>query len=121
MDKPTLIIGASLQPERYSNMAIVKLLKYNHTVYAIGSKQGVVQHIIIHTSTTIHITSVHTVSLYINATLQEQYYKYILELKPTRLIFNPGTENEVLYNKATAIGIQCLNACTLVMLQSQLY
>ncbi len=35
-----LVIGASLKPERYSNKAIKMLKEYNHTVFAIGLREG---------------------------------------------------------------------------------
>ena len=39
----TLVIGASENPERYSNMAIKLLRKYRHSVVAIGNKSGKVE------------------------------------------------------------------------------
>jgi hypothetical protein len=44
------------------------------------------------------------------------YYDYILSLKPKRIIFNPGTENEELMKLAKQNNIQPVVACTLVML-----
>ncbi len=119
-NKPTLVIGASTNEERYSNKAINKLLLHNHTVYALGTKAGKVANINIQT-TAIPIANVDTVTLYINNTLQQNYYEYILELNPKRIIFNPGTENEALFQLATDSGIFCINACTLVMLQTNQY
>ena len=40
MVKKTLVIGASLKTDRYSNIAIKKLVKYNYNVEAIGNKNG---------------------------------------------------------------------------------
>ena len=37
-------------------------------------------------------------------------------LRPKRIIFNPGTENEVFEKAAQAKGIETIEACTLVML-----
>jgi hypothetical protein len=52
---------------------------------------------------------------------QEPYYDYILGLKPRRIIFNPGTENPELEMLASEAGIECLEACTLVMLSTGQY
>jgi uncharacterized protein len=120
MNKPTLVIGASTNEERYSNKAIHKLLLDKHTVYAIGAKEGMVNNVLISTEM-LYIENVHTITLYINSSLQEAYTAYILELQPKRLIFNPGTENETLYKLATTNGIACIDACTLVMLQTKQY
>ena len=40
--KRTLVLGASLKPERYSNMAIQRLISSNHEVVAYGPKEGTI-------------------------------------------------------------------------------
>jgi predicted CoA-binding protein len=64
---------------------------------------------------------VDTVTLYLNPAHQEMYYDYIVSLKPRRLIFNPGTENDELNSLAASNGIKTLEACTLVMLSTGQY
>jgi hypothetical protein len=45
----------------------------------------------------------------------------IINLAPKRIIFNPGTENPILANRAKAAGIATIEACTLVMLTTGQY
>jgi len=45
-----------------------------------------------------HFNDIHTITLYLNKKRQKEYYSYIISLKPKRVIFNPGTENEELMN-----------------------
>jgi len=116
----TLVIGASLKPERYSNQAIKLLRKYNHQVIAIGSKAGKILDVEIQNETPL-ISDIHTVTLYLNPVLQKQYYNYILNLKPRRIIFNPGTENDELIELAQDIHIECIENCTLVMLHNGMF
>ncbi len=118
--KKTLVIGASDNPSRYSYLAINKLKRYDHDVIAIGRKQGTVAGVDI-TTEMAPFKNVDTVTLYINPTLQHAYYNYILSLKPRRIIFNPGTENNELEQLAKANGIIALEACTLVMLSTNQY
>lgn len=40
MAKKTLVIGASENPSRYSNLAVKKLLAHNHPVIALGKRPG---------------------------------------------------------------------------------
>jgi predicted CoA-binding protein len=120
MNKPTLVIGASSNEERYSNKAIKMLVKHQHDVKAIGQKEGVVEGVTIDT-TTPHFENIDTVTLYINPTLQENYYEYILSLNPKRIIFNPGTENPIFYEMFTSKGIEAIEACTLVLLTTTQY
>ena len=118
--KKTVVLGASDNPARYSYLAVEKLNRYGHPVVAIGKKEGQVgaTHII-----TAHPDEkeVDTVTLYLNPQLQKQYYDYILSLHPKRIVFNPGTENEELYDLAKKNGIEVMEACTLVLLGTGQY
>ena len=40
MSKKTLVMGASLNPQRYSNIAMRRLVSSGHQVVAFGLKQG---------------------------------------------------------------------------------
>ncbi|MBP8792693.1 MAG: CoA-binding protein, partial [Lutibacter sp.] len=58
---------------------------------------------------------------YLSAENQVQYYNYILSLKPKRVLFNPGTDNDELEDLLTENGIAFELACTLVLLSIQQY
>ncbi len=118
--KKTLVIGASENTGRYSNMAIRKLRTYNHPVVAIGLRKGTVGDVVIETEK-IGFDDIHTVTLYLNPNRQKEYYNYIISLHPQRIIFNPGTENTDFYELANQNGIETKEACTLVMLSSGQY
>lgn len=118
--KKTLVLGASTNPERYSNKAIHKLVGKQHVVVAIGQKEGEVAGSKIHT-TTFPIENLDTVTLYLRPSVQKEYYDYIIDLKPKRVLFNPGTENPEFYKLLTAKGIQYEEACTLVLLATNQY
>ena len=115
MNKPTAIIGASSNPERYSYMATVKLKKYGHTVYPVGIKEGNIENELILLNKP-SLQGVHTVTLYLGAKNQPEWYDYIFALQPKRIVFNPGAENQELHEAAQKKGIECIEACTLVML-----
>lgn len=115
--KKTMVLGASSNPNRYSYLAIDKLQRYNHPVVAIGRKAVNVLGVDVKT-TTDNYDDIDTVTIYLNPQNQKQYYNYILSLKPRRIIFNPGAENDELSQMAEAQGIQPLEACTLVMLST---
>ncbi len=113
--KKTLVIGASTNPERFSYKAIKLLRKYEHPVEAIGVKEGEIDEIVIQKNKSI-IIDIDTVTMYVGSKNQPEYYNYILELKPKRIIFNPGTENEEFEKMAKEAGIEVVDDCTLVML-----
>lgn len=120
MNKKTLVFGASLKPERYANMAINKLRAHEIDVVAFGLKEGIVNDVEIDTEL-MPYEDIHTVTLYLNPKRQEAYYDYILSLQPKRVIFNPGTENEVFQKLLKENNISYENACTLVLLSINQY
>ena len=120
MAKKTLVVGASLKPERYSNMAILRLRNYGHTVKAFGLREGEVDTVSIDTEL-LDYEAIDTVTLYLNPKRQEAYYHYIIGLKPNRVIFNPGTENPDFYKLLVENDIAYEVACTLVLLSTNQY
>jgi uncharacterized protein len=118
--KKTLVLGASDNPERYSYLAVKSLTAHQHPVIALGNRPGIIGTQVIQTEKK-HIEGVDTVTLYLNAYNQQQYYDYIFSLQPKRIIFNPGAENDELYRAAQQKGIVALEACTLVLLSTGQY
>ena len=118
--KTTLVLGASNNPARYSNMAINWLRKNHHPVVAVGKRPGNVADVFVSTETC-KIENLDTVTLYLNPVNQKEYYQYILDSKPKRIIFNPGTENEELADLAKGKDIKVIDACTLVLLSTGQY
>jgi uncharacterized protein len=116
----TLVIGATTNKERYAYKAIQSLVNNSHQVVAIGQKEGMALDVKIETNKT-NLKGIDTVTLYINPKIQEEYYDYVLQLNPRRVIFNPGTENEVFAKKLQEKNIQTENACTLVLLATKQY
>lgn len=120
MKKKTLVIGASLNTSRYSNIAINRLVHAGHKVKAIGLRKGTIAGIAIDTEK-INYNNIDTVTLYINPKRQPEYYDYILSLNPGRIIFNPGTENPEFYQILDKNNISYEVACTLVLLSTNQY
>ena len=118
--KKTLVLGASANPEQYSNMAVKKLLSAGHPVEAIGKEVFELETITAHANQEPFL-GIHTVTLYMTAGRQANYEEYILSLHPKRIIFNPGAENPDFFKKARLAGIEVLEACTLVMLSTGAY
>jgi predicted CoA-binding protein len=120
--KKTVIIGATTNPGRYAYLAASMLKEYNHEIVPVGIKDGAVfGEEILDIFKKPEIPDVDTVTLYIGPHRQAEHIDYILNLKPKRIIFNPGTENDEFIKKAEEQGVEALEACTLVMLRSLQY
>lgn len=120
VDYKTLVIGASKKAERYANQAVLRLLNASIEVVPMGVKPGKIADIDFVPPFT-PLKGIHTVSLYLSPSRQEEYFDYVINLKPKRVIFNPGTENISFAKKLSAVGIFWENACTLVLLSTDQY
>lgn len=118
--KKTLIIGATPNADRYAYRAAHLLTAKGHSIINVGIKQGEVAGVKIEKADKPY-ADIDTITLYIGPDLQEAYFNYILETKPKRVIFNPGTENSVLEKMLDLHGIESLEACTLVLLSTGQY
>lgn len=118
--KKTLVIGASLNPTRYSNLAINRLSQAGHSVEAVGLREGIVAGVPIKKEK-VNFNNIDTITLYVNASRQPDYYDYIVSLNPKRIIFNPGTENTEFYDILEKNNIEYEVACTLVLLSTNQY
>jgi predicted CoA-binding protein len=116
----TLVLGASLKPNRYSNYAIQRLVAHDYEVVAIGLKEGIVDGVTIDIELKAY-KDIDTVTLYLNAKRQVSYYDYIIGLKPNRIIFNSGTENPEFFQLIKENNINFEIACTLVLLSTNQY
>ena len=120
MNKKTVVLGASPNPARYSYLAVNRLVAHGHDVVAVGRRKGKINNIEVITEHPA-LNDVDTITLYLNAQNQKQYYDYILSLHPKRIIFNPGAENPELADLALKNNIKPMEACTLVLLSTGQY
>lgn len=118
--KKTIVIGASENPDRYAYKATMALHQTGHEVIPVGLRSGAIHGINIRTDKPL-IEQIDTVTLYVGPQNQEAWKEYILQLKPKRVIFNPGTENPNFENQLKKVGIEVEEACTLVMLSVGTY
>ncbi|NAS11872.1 CoA-binding protein [Poritiphilus flavus] len=118
--KKTLVFGASTQPNRYSNLAIHRLVAKGIETVAFGRMAGEVLNVQIKTNLE-DFQNIHTLTLYMNPYNQRTFYDAILDLAPKRVIFNPGTENFHFYELLREKDIEVEVGCTLVMLATGQY
>ena len=118
--KRTLIVGASPNSDRYSFIATEMLQAYKHEVYPFGLRAGKIGSNVIELAWPAQ-QDFDTVTLYVGRQNQGVYVQQIIDLKPNRVIFNPGTENIAFANELIKNGIEAIEACTLVMLRTGQY
>lgn len=119
-NKKTLVLGASSKPDRASFRTVELLVEKGHSVLAIGQNAAEVAGVKIQTKA-IPLKNIDTITLYLNPARQRDYYNYIVEARPKRVIFNPGTENPELYQLLDLNNIKTDVACTLTLLTLNRY
>jgi len=120
MSKSTLVIGASLKENRYSNICVKTLVSGQFPVTAIGLREGIIDE----TPVLIgfpELHDIHTVTIYLGPDNQKYWYNYILKLNPERVVFNPGTENQEFEDLLSDAGIEVIEGCTIVMVKAGMY
>lgn len=120
-DKKTLVIGASANPARYSNLAIHSLRQKGYEVVALAKRTAQVADVQIVTEFPASDENIDTITMYVGPRNQPEYYQPILSLQPKRVIFNPGTENPELMDKLKENGVEVTVACTLLLLSTGQY
>ena len=116
-----VVLGASSRPERYANMCMTLLGEKGHSAIPVNPKETMVLgHYCYQTLDAVKKDhpQVDTLTLYVNPDVSTQMEEEILSLKPKRVIFNPGTENHHLQRRLEAENVECIEACTLVMLRT---
>jgi len=119
-DNVTLVVGASTNEMRYSNMAVKLLTDSGYKIYAFAKRGAMIGDIEIHTQWP-KKGSIDTVTMYVGVSKQPSLYDKIIDLAPRRIIFNPGTENHELANTLRSKGIEVIMNCTLVMLRGGIF
>lgn len=120
VDYKTLVIGASVNPDRYSHKVVLKLLESDIKVVPMGINRGNIGGLVI-VRPFEDQKNIHTVSIYITPVVQKKYYKYIINLEPKRVLFNPGTENPTFSHILENHNIYWENSCNLVLLSTNQY
>ena len=115
VDKTTLVIGVSLKSDRYSYGAVLSLRDKSIKTFAFGLRAGDIADVSVYNTFPVE-EKIHTITMYLGAARQPQYYDDIIGLNPERVIFNPGAENSIFAKILQQKGIEPVEACTLVML-----
>jgi predicted CoA-binding protein len=112
------VLGASTNEERYSFKAVRMLKEHGHNPIPVHPSGHVVDGIAAFKGLGDISESIDTLTVYVNPKISGGEYDNILKLKPRRLVFNPGAENQELAEKLRDAGFEVIEACTLVMLRT---
>jgi len=112
------VIGASPDQERYSNKAMRLLQEKGHTPVPVAPKHDRICDAEVCASCREIPGDVDTVTMYVSPARQDAVIDDVIALAPRRVIFNPGAENSDVYDRLERNGIEVVEACTLVLLNT---
>ncbi len=112
------VLGASCNPERYSYKAVATLLRHGHAVYPVSQRGDDVLEQPGFQSLSQIQDPLDTVTLYVNPQRLAPLVEEIVAAAPQRVIFNPGTESPDAQQRLLEAGIEVVEACTLVLLET---
>jgi len=113
------VLGASPNPERYSNMAVRLLVEHGHEVVPVNPAQTEIEGLdVVKTLDELDAGDIDTVTVYVGARHSDPLRERLVALRPRRVIFNPGAENPDLVSALESAGVEVQEACTLVLLRT---
>jgi predicted CoA-binding protein len=117
-NETVVVLGASPKSERYSNKAVRALVEHGHHVIPVHPLLKQIEGIPTVPALSQINDTVNTLSLYVGPERGVALLKDMIDLKPERVIMNPGTESDEIEEQLRANNIPVLRACTLVMLRT---
>ena len=114
-----VVVGASARPDRYSNRAVRLLLEHGHEVVPVHPATAFIEDLPVISRLEDLRGPVDTVTLYVSAQRSSALEEAVINLRPGRVIFNPGAENPSLAQALRDNGVEVLEACTLVLLRTK--
>ncbi len=118
MKETVVVLGASSKPDRYSHKAMLLLQEHGHTPIPVHPKEQVILDRKVFADLSALDVPVDTVTIYVRPDLLRKQLDDLVNLKPRRVIMNPGTEDEGIATELKNREIEVVQACTLVMLST---
>ena len=112
------ILGASPKPERYAYRAFQMLRDHGHRPVPVNPAFDEILGEKCYSKIADAPKPIDTVTMYLGEARSNPLIDDIIAAKPRRIIMNPGAENSALAQQAENAGIEVVEGCTLVMLQT---
>ncbi len=117
-ERTVVVLGASDRTDRYSNRAVKELLAHGFKTIPVHPTVKTLYGLPVVPNLDSISPGVDTLTVYVSPQHASPMKESILKLKPKRVIFNPGAENEELEKALDREGIPWMHACSLVLLST---
>ncbi len=113
-----IILGASPKDGRYSNIAQKLLMEKGYNVFPVNSLYEEIEGKKCYKSIKDVKDKIDTITVYLKPLNLDKMIDDVIKKKPSRVIFNPGTENINIEKKLNESGVEIIHGCTIVMLKT---
>lgn len=116
-NQQVIILGASHKPDRYAYQALTLLREHNYAVVPVHPTRKSIAGMAVIAALEQAPHGAYSLTIYVNPARGLAAAETIVNIKPKRVIFNPGTESPELQQILTDAGIDWVADCTLEMLR----
>lgn len=114
MSKTIAIIGASTDRRKYGNKAVRAFRDGGWTVYPVNAKELEIEGLRAYASIADVPEPIDRISMYVPPAVGATMLEAIAAKRPVELFFNPGSEDPAVLAKARDLGLNPINACSIV-------
>jgi predicted CoA-binding protein len=108
------VIGASNAPQKYGNKAVRAYLRQGWTVYPVNPTETTVEGLPVYPTIDAVPGPVDRVSMYVPPSVGITLLDAIKAKGAGELFLNPGSESDALVERATALGLDPIQACSII-------
>lgn len=108
------IIGASTNREKFGNKAVRAYVNQGHTVFPVNLREETIEGLTAFKSVTNIPDKLDRVSVYLPPAVTFQVLPDIATKGTAELFLNPGTESDEVLAKAAELGLNTIQACSIV-------
>jgi predicted CoA-binding protein len=108
------VVGASSAPQKFGNKAVRAYLRQGWTVYPINPTEKTIEGLTVYPTLADVPGPIDRVSMYVPPSIGITLLEAVKAKGSTELFLNPGSESDALVERATALGLDPIQACSIV-------
>jgi predicted CoA-binding protein len=108
------IVGASSAPHKFGNKAVRAFLRQGWTVYPVNPNETIIEGLRVYPSLAEVPRPIDRVTMYVPPSVGSAMLDEIKRAAPKELFLNPGSDSEELVARAEALGLNPIQACSIV-------
>ena len=112
--KTVAIVGASQSRSKFGNKSVRAHQDGGWLVYPVNINEDKIEGLKVYKSILDIPEKIDRVSIYLPPAVGLKVIKDIAKVNPSEVFFNPGSEDEELIDKAKGLGINPIQACSII-------